>query len=138
MKQFDVYCADYREGYYEDPKCPWEWRGSGCYDISVYSVDLFKLEVYANSEEQIADVVKKWSDAQKCLGYFDVLWSEVSDDSFTDEDFDDDTPFVDGVYWREEVLGPSEEEEDDILSVFSKEQIKNYLKGATLYRYAND
>lgn len=41
----------------EDPKCPWEWRGSGCYDIDVEKYCYIKCSVFAESEEEVKDIV---------------------------------------------------------------------------------
>lgn len=52
MKQFMVNV--HLDGHYtiEDPRCPWEWRGSGCYDIEVSVKKDIKVEVWAEAEDQ--------------------------------------------------------------------------------------
>lgn len=42
------------DGHYtiEDPRCPWEWRGSGCYDIDVSVEKDIEVEVWAEAEDQ--------------------------------------------------------------------------------------
>lgn len=35
MNAYKVLFEGIKHYTYEDPKCPWEWRGSGCYDIDV-------------------------------------------------------------------------------------------------------
>lgn len=42
------------DGHYtiEDPKCPSEWRGSGCYDIDVQVYCDTELDVWAVSKDQ--------------------------------------------------------------------------------------
>lgn len=41
----------------EDPKCPWEWRGSHCYDIEVKCHADVECEVYAESEGRAEEMV---------------------------------------------------------------------------------
>ena len=36
---FAIYTSETVTSSYEDPHCPWEWRGSGCYDIEVYTLN---------------------------------------------------------------------------------------------------
>jgi hypothetical protein len=47
--------------YVESPKCPSEWKGSGCYDIEVKSVMNTDVVVWAKSEEE----------ARKCAEEYD-------------------------------------------------------------------
>lgn len=41
---FYVILAEGQHDSYEDPRCPWDWRGSGCYDIDLYN---WKYTYYA-------------------------------------------------------------------------------------------
>lgn len=52
LKQFKVkvhIIGHYAE---EDPKCPPEWRGSGCYDIEYPAHAHIEVEVWADDKEQ--------------------------------------------------------------------------------------
>lgn len=122
MKLYHVYCADYRAGRYEDPQCPSRWMGSGVYDMTLYSVDLWIVCVCVDKEEEIASTIESWAKTRD-LQNFEILWSEMVDD-----DYGYGSPFVDEAYWCECVLGPQEEEEDNILRIYSKEGIKAIFK----------
>ena len=43
-KIFYVILAEEQTSSYEDPQSPWDWQGSGCYDISIYA---WKYTYYA-------------------------------------------------------------------------------------------
>ena len=41
------------DGHYtiEDPRCPWGWHGSGCYDIDIHTWTDLEVEVWAETED---------------------------------------------------------------------------------------
>lgn len=57
LKQFKA--TVHVDGHYtiEDPKCPSDWRGSGCYDITVNTWFDTELEVWAELEEKAKAMV---------------------------------------------------------------------------------
>lgn len=48
----------------EPADCPWEWRGSGCYDVDVYNIELWQMDIVAVHE-----------DMAKYLAGQEVLWN---------------------------------------------------------------
>ena len=52
LKKFMAYV--HLDGHYimEDPRCPSEWKGSGCYDIDVSAMKDIEVEVWAETEDQ--------------------------------------------------------------------------------------
>lgn len=50
------------DGHYtvEDPKCPSQWRGSGCYDIDVDTWCDVELEVWAESESSARSLAEEY------------------------------------------------------------------------------
>lgn len=48
----------------EPADCPWEWRGSGCYDVDVYNIELWQMDIVAVHE-----------DMAKFLAGQEVLWN---------------------------------------------------------------
>lgn len=52
MNLYHVFTADIIEDAYEDPDCPSYWRGSGCYDISIYNFEYHRFTVAAQSGQE--------------------------------------------------------------------------------------
>lgn len=50
------------DGHYiiEDPRCPSEWKGSGCYDIEIQTWCDTEVEVWAESEELAEEYAFEW------------------------------------------------------------------------------
>lgn len=61
LKQY--YANVHIDGHYttEDPKCPFFWRGSGCYDIEVPTWDDLEVEVWAATEEDAKKLIYEYS-----------------------------------------------------------------------------
>lgn len=58
MRLFDI-CVVSFGSYYagESPDCPWEWRGSGCYDVYVECWQEAAFSVAANSLEEALSLI---------------------------------------------------------------------------------
>lgn len=55
LKVYDVYFVEDLEHVYEDPRCPSQWRGSGCYDITIYAQNQYRLIVCARNEQEAVE-----------------------------------------------------------------------------------
>lgn len=60
LKKFMAYV--HLDGHYimEDPRCPSEWKGSGCYDIEIQTWCDTEVEVWAESEELAEEYAFEW------------------------------------------------------------------------------
>lgn len=63
----------------EDPRCPSEWRGSGCYDKHIKKEARAEVEVWADTELQARSFVENCDKRELYSGY------EVSLDDFSVE-----------------------------------------------------
>ena len=60
MREFIVEAEIFGIGYYEDPRCPWFWKGSGCFDIEVQSSKNAVVYVVAKDEESASKIAKEY------------------------------------------------------------------------------
>lgn len=98
MKEFDIEVRLEGVTLVEDPHCPFEWIGSGCYDIEVPVYCYAHMKVYAESEERAREIAMEYD--------FDVeveeicSWSlkaEIKDLRYVGPD-DEDEEFVEVSY----------------------------------------
>lgn len=71
VKAFEVYFVEYLQYSYEDPKCPYAWKGSGCYDIEIYANSKYKLTVCARNEKEASDYTIQ--EYMKADGDYEIL-----------------------------------------------------------------
>lgn len=57
---YAIYTTETVTSSYEDPRCPWEWRGSGCYDIDVYTLNARAGLVTARDASEARKVREKY------------------------------------------------------------------------------
>ena len=99
MNLYHVFTADFIEDAYEDPsRCPLYWRGSGCYDISIYNYEYHRFTVAANSgQEAVAfledkhDAIVGWGlEEEGCAGQnagvIEDFGRYVDDDAWTERE----------------------------------------------------
>ena len=60
FKIFAIYCSEEITESYEDPRCPSRWRGSGCYDIEVYTLRARLCLVTARDEREAINIREKY------------------------------------------------------------------------------
>lgn len=61
---YEIYCSDETVSTYEDPHCPWDWLGSGCYDIEVYTLNIRAYLVTARDKDEAAAIRQKFLDTE--------------------------------------------------------------------------
>lgn len=85
---------------YEDPKCPWYWRGSGCYDIEVEHPAKVEAVLYANDLEEAKKMVAEYDwkrDYYNSCETGDVF--EIDTDAAEYEETDIDPDWDRGPCW---------------------------------------
>lgn len=100
MKEFKIdvkFSGTVRE---EDPYCPSEWRGSGCYDIDVPSSCCVSFLIVARDEKRAREIVSDYDFDE------DLLPNHYKIDSVkirSASDCDDDEEYVEAYY--EDIYG---------------------------------
>lgn len=59
VREFEISATIYGFNWVEDPKCPSEWKGSGCYDLRVHDTGKVIMHVWADSEERAAELANE-------------------------------------------------------------------------------
>ena len=92
------------DGHYmiEDPKCPFEWRGSGCYDKEVKTWANMNLEVWAKSPKEAIKFVEEYDYAAGTeIEVDDVKILNVECFGYSARDADEAGVIEQTVNWKE-------------------------------------
>lgn len=61
---YAIYTTETVTSSYEDPHCPWDWRGSGCYDIDVYTLKARVSLVTARDASEARKVRERYLESE--------------------------------------------------------------------------
>lgn len=64
MERYRVLLNIFESFTYEDPKCPFEWKGSGCYDKTEKRLHAREAEVWCNNIDDVTKVVREYAQTQ--------------------------------------------------------------------------
>lgn len=94
MNIYKVEFTIHKHTWYEDPRCPISWMGSGVYDIEVEYEQEGEAYVFAESEEKAASIVESYDFESYPRVGMSVDEVEVHDVEFDEVDADDNEPHI--------------------------------------------